>query len=320
MRIDRSRRVQLVAIAVAALATISAEALAQPAQQLSFHWTHVGSAFSRIGFHFTLRTYDTTGAVPPPLTDYYVRLPAGAAVRRQFATPRYACDGPALRDALNAQLSGIPFTRQIADLHPFIRSLEHSRSRADRTALANAKVCERARVGDGTAKIDGRSVTPVLSELIPVHFAVFLSRGTVPGAIVGFTILGAADESSPLVRRYPVIAGVHAALQGNVVNDPTPDGLYGYKLLLPKGPINGLQISIAEVTATIHGLTIAKGTCLKRGPRGRCSARAHTELDSFVVPRCPPSGQLPAELFAGYAPPTPSVTTTFTVPCPNFTR
>jgi hypothetical protein len=117
----------------------------------------------------------------------------------------------------------------------------------------------------------------------------------VPGAIVGFTILGAADESSPLVRRYPVVAGVHAALQGNVVNDPTPDGLYGYKLLLPKGPINGLQISIAEVTATIHGLTIPQGTCLRRGAGGRCTARARTDTDSFVLPRCPPSGRMLAQ-------------------------
>jgi hypothetical protein len=319
MRIDRSKLVRLAATVVTALAGISAGALAQPAQQLSFYWTHAGSP-SKVGFHFTLHTYDTTGAVPPPLTDYYVRLPLGAAVRREFTTPRYACDGPALRDALNAQLSGIPFTRQIADLRPFMRSLEHSRSHADRVALANAKVCERARVGGGTAQIDGRGITPVLSELIPAHFALFLSHGTVPGAIVGFTILGAADENSPLVRRYPVVAAVHAALQGNVVNDPTPDGLYGLKVLLPKGPINGLQVSIAEVTATIHGLTIAKGTCLKRGAHGRCTSRARTDINSFVVPRCPPSGQLLAQLFAGYAPPTPSVTTTFTVPCPAFTR
>ncbi len=319
MRFSRSKLVQVAAIAVTALAGTCATAVAEPAQQLSFYWTHASDS-SKVGFHFTLQTFDTTGAVPPPLTDYYVRLPLGAAVRREFATPRYACDGPALRDALNRDLSGIPFTRQIANLQPFIRSLEHSRSRADRAARANATVCERARVGDGIAEIDGRAVTPVLSELVPAHFAVFLSHGTVPGAIIGFTILGAADESSPLVRRFPVVAGVHAALQGNVVNDPTPDGLYCYKLLLPKGPINGLQISIAKVTATIHGLTIPRGTCLRRHAGGRCTARAHADINSFVLPRCPPSGELPAQLYAGYAPPTPSVTTTFTVPCPTFTR
>jgi hypothetical protein len=72
--------------------------------------------------------------------------------------------------------------------------------------------------------------------------------------------------------------------------------------------------------ATIHGLTIPQGTCLKRRAGGRCAARARTDLNSFVLPPCPPSGELHAQLFAGYAPPTPSVTTTFTVPCPTFTR
>lgn len=317
----RTRRVTngtlLVVVAVTAVAGICAAAFAQPAQQLSFRWTNANHA-SQVGFHFDLQTYDTTGAVPPPLTDYYVRLPRGASVRRQFLVARYQCNGPALRNALDAHPSGIPFTQQIANLQPFIHSLAHSRSRADRAAVANATVCERARVGGGTAQIDARRVTPVLSDLVPVRFAVFLSRGTAPGSIGGFTILGAAEEGSPIVHRFPVLAGVHAALAGSIVNDPTPDGLYGYKLLLPKGPINGLDISIAHVSATLHGLTIPRGTCLKRDTGGRCTARQRTDLDSFVLPRCPPSGVLNALLFAGYAAPTPSVTTTIRVPCPTF--
>lgn len=317
MRTSRIRGTLLAVVAVTAAAGICAAAFAQPAQQLSFHWANATSR-SKVTFEFTLQTYDTTGAVPPPLTDYYVRLPRGASVRRQFLVARYRCNGQALRDALDAHPSTIPFTQQIADLRPFIRSLAHSSSRADRAARANATVCERARVGGGTAQIDARRVTPVLSDLVPVRFAVFLSRGTAPGSIDGFAILGAAEESSPIVHRFPVLAGVHAALVGSILNDPTPDGLYGYKLLLPKGPINGLDVSIAEVSAAIHGLTIPKGTCLKRNGRGRCTARQRTELDSFVLPRCSPSGLFYAQLFAGYAPPTPSVTTTIRVPCPTF--
>ncbi len=306
----------LAVVAVTAAAGICAAALAQPAQQLSFHWANATDG--QVSFDFTLQTYDTTGAVPPPLTEYYVRLPRGASVRRQFLVPRYQCDGPALRDALDAHPSTIPFTQRIANLRPFIRSLAHSRSRADRAALANATVCERSRIGDGTAQIDARRVAPVVSELVPARFAVFLSRGTAPGSIGGFAILGAAEESSPIVRRFPVLADVHAALVGSILNAPTPDGLYGYKLLLPKGPINGLDVSIAEVSASLHGLTIPRGTCLKRDRRGRCTARQRTDLDSFVLPRCSPSGLFYALLFAGYAPPTPSVTTTIRVPCPTF--
>ncbi len=315
---SRIRGMLLAAVAVTAVAGICAAALAQPAQQLSFHWANVTAGSSRVMFDFTLQTYDTTGAVPPPLTDYYVRLPRGASVRRQFLVPRYQCNGPALRDALDAHPSGIPFTRQIADLRPFIRSLVHSRSRADRAAVANATVCERSRVGGGTAQIDARHVTPVLSQLVPVRFAVFLSRGTAPGSIGGFAILGAAEEGSPIVQRFPVLAGVHAALAGSILNDPTPDGLYGYKLLLPKGRINGLDVSIAEVSASLHGLTIARGTCLKRNGRGRCTARQRADLDSFVLPQCPPSGLLSALLYAGYAPPTPSLSTEIRLPCPTF--
>jgi len=40
----------------------------------------------------------------------------------------------------------------------------------------------------------------------------FLSRGTVPGAVAAFTIIGAADEHSAIVQRYPVVAGVHAVV------------------------------------------------------------------------------------------------------------
>ena len=137
-----------------------------------------------------------------------------ACLAPRFLNARYFCNGPALRDALDADLTGIPFTQRVANLQPFIHSLAHSRSKAGRAALANARVCDRARVGRGTAQIDARTLTPVLSGLIPARFSAFLSRGTVPGAIAGVAILGAADLRGSLVQRFPVIAGVHAAVDG----------------------------------------------------------------------------------------------------------
>ena len=42
------------------------------------------------------RVYDTTGAPPPPLAGATVHFPRGAALRRQFLTPRFLCDAAPL--------------------------------------------------------------------------------------------------------------------------------------------------------------------------------------------------------------------------------
>src|SRR6185312_14742797 len=205
-----------------------------------------------------------------------------------------------------------------ANLKPFIRSLVHSRSKTDLAALATARVCDRARLGAGTAQVDARRLTPVLSDLIPASFSAFLSRGTVPGAVAGVAILGSADMRGSLVQRFPVLAGLHAVAMVNFLNDPSPDGPYGYKVLLPTGAINGLPLSIAEVKGTVPGITIRKGACIRTGRGGRCRARQRTDLSWIALASCPPAG-LSALLFTGFAPPTPSLTTTLQVPCPQFT-
>ena len=58
-----------------------------------------------------------------------------------------------------------------------------------------------------------------------------------------------------------MIAGLHAAVMANFLNDPTQDGRYGYKVLLPTGRINGLNISIAEASGTVPGITIPRDVC-----------------------------------------------------------
>lgn len=305
-------------LTVALLAVTGASAVrAQPVQQASLQLTSAKPG-GPITMRLFERFFDTTGAVPPPITLFYGRLPAGLTLRREFLNARYFCNGPALRDALDARPTGAPFDRRVADLKPFIRSLAHSRSRADLAALANARACDRARVGGGTAQIDARRLTPVLSDLIPARFSGFLSRGTVPGAVAGVTVLGAADMRGSLVQRFPVIAGLHAAVMINFLNDQTLNSRYGYKVLLPSGPINGLDVSIAEASGTVPGITIPRGTCIRRGRAGRCRARQRTDLSWIALADCPPAG-LSAQLFTGFAPPTPSITTTLNVPCPQYT-
>jgi hypothetical protein len=310
-------KVPLLAAALALLVGL-AIAQAEPVQQVTFRLTNV-KPDGRFTLLFTARTFDTTTAVPPPLTENYLRLPRGAVLRRQFLNKRYYCDGPALRAALEARPNGQAFADRVANLKPFIRSLAKSKSRADRRALANAQTCDRARIGGGTAQVDARNFLASLKDLIPSKFSIFFSRGTVHGAIAGFTVLGAADAHSPIVKPIPIVAAVHVVLNANFFNDPSPDGLYGYKLELPVGPINGINVSIAELHVRTTGLTLLKGTCLATNRKGRCTKRQHKTLFWFTIPKCPPSGQFSFLSFDGYAPPTPSITTTKSLACPKFT-
>jgi hypothetical protein len=296
---------------------VPATALAEPAQQFSLQ-LNVTRQDGPVGFGILMRSYDTTGVVPPAPTAFYIRFPRGAGIRSEFLNARWWCDGQALRDALDARPSRTPFNQRVANLKPFIRSLVPLRTRAARTALANARACERGRIGIGSGLIDARDAIAVLRDPIPVRFVAFLSRPRAADGVTGVAILGAADEGSPVVRRYPVVGGVHAALDVEVLDDPTPDGLYGLKLLLPIGPINGFDVRIAEIRTAVRSLVLRKGTCLAERAGGRCARRQPRDVHSFYVPECPPSGHLDALAFTGFAPPTPSVTSSFQLPCPRF--
>lgn len=304
----------IVAMAILGLCGI---ARSEPVQQFAFQLTSPNP--DDLAVRVLLRRFDTTGGVPPTPTELSMRFPRGVALDRAFMTPRYLCDGRALRDALDARPTGAPFAVRLAHLDAFARELARSHTERDRAALANVRACERGRLGGGTGTIDARDAIAVLTDPIPVGFSMFLSRGTAPGAVAGFTIIGAADERAPIVRRYPVVAGVHAVVTENVVDDPTPDGIYGLKLVIDTGPINGFQVSIAEVDAHARTLTLRRGTCLARGRGGRCVRRQRADASLFHVPSCPASGHYLAQLFAAYAPPLPSETTTIDVPCPRYT-
>lgn len=303
----------IVAMAILGLCGI---ARAEPVQQFGFQVG--GSSPARFTLHLTLQSFDTTGAVPQTPTSRELRLPAGVRLNPVFLDARYQCDVGALRDALDARPSGIPFNQRVAHLGALIRSLARSHAERDRAVLANARTCERARIGAGTGVVDARDAIKVLTDPISFGFSLFLSRGTVPGAIAGVTALGAADPHTAIVHRYPVVAGFHAVEQENFVSDPTPDGLYGLKLQIYVGPLNGFQLSRAEIDATVHALTIPRGTCLARGSGGRCVRRQRVDASLFQLPRCPASGPFAAQLLTAYPPPTPSLTTTLEVPCPSY--
>jgi hypothetical protein len=299
------------------VAVLGAVARAQPVQQLSLRLRE-GQPGGRMQVSLTLRTYDTTGAVPPRQRAYYLRLPLGLRFDRAFLTPRWRCDGAALLRALDAHPSHAAFAQRVADLRPLVRTLARASTRADREALANARVCERAHLGDGKGLIDARRLSASLfADPIPVRYSLFWSHGAAPGALAGVAIVGAPDARAPIVRRSPVLLGVHAALSASIVPDPAPDGLYGYRVLLPAGPINGLDVSVAEASATATALELPRGACARAG-RGRCTARERRNRFSFAVSACPPSGLLSVQAVSAYAPPIPTSAATVRLACPRF--
>ncbi|HEV7773617.1 MAG TPA: hypothetical protein VGO48_10065 [Conexibacter sp.] len=320
MRIERTVKLLLLALAGMALAA-PAVAQAEPVNQFNFQVTDIkpGGRFTLL-FHAT--TFDTTGGVPPTPTANYLRIPKGATLRREFLNRRYFCDGPKLRTDIDTMdFSGTPFTKNVQNLKPFIRRLSHNaRSTRAKKALANAQTCDRARIGGGTVRVDARGFSPKLDDLIRGTFAVFFSKGSRPGAVAGFTVLGAADEDQEIVKRrtFEVLTGVHVALNADFFNDPTPDGLFGYRLDLPPGDVNGIKVSLAELNVTTRGLTLLKGTCLKQNARGRCVKRQGRSLFWFTIPPCPASGKFSFQEFFGYEPPIPNSTNTVQFACPRF--
>ncbi|HEX7289591.1 MAG TPA: hypothetical protein VF250_00565 [Conexibacter sp.] len=306
----------LLVIAAMAVLGVYGIARAEPVQQFAFQLESPRAG--DLAVRMLIRRFDTTGGVPPTPSDFALRLPRGVALDRAFLTPRHLCDGRALRDALDARPSATPFTRRLAHLDAFVRELQRSGSGRARAELANVRACARGRVGGGSGLIDARDAVAVLTDPIPVRFSIFLSRGTHPGAIAGFTIVGAADERSAIVRRYSVVAGVHAVMTEDVVSDPAPDGVYDLKIVIDTGPVNGFRVSIAEVDARARSLVLRRGTCLARAGGGRCVRRQRTDASLFVLPRCPASGHYSAQLLSVYPPPLASQATTLQVPCPRY--
>ena len=130
------------------------------------------------------------------------------------------------------------------------------------------------------------------------------------------------DENSAVVKRLPsTVQQTRVPLALNLFNEPT-EGKYGYKLVLPTGPIAGLNISLAEVRAEARGLTLKKKkvTCIKR-KHGRCVRKKVKRTTVFWItpPTCPPSGKLSFLGFYGYDDPIPDITKTLEIPCPSFT-
>jgi hypothetical protein len=309
----------LVAFAVLAVLVPIAVAQAAPVQEFSFQLKDV-KPDGRFTVVFTSRQYDTTGGIPPALKENYLRLPKAGQLAPQVRKKKYYCDAAQLLKDLQANPDrGKLFAKRVSNLTPFISKLKKSKLASDRKALSNAETCKRARVGQGTAQIDAR---PLFNELIPSVFFMFFGKGNAPGAVGALQLIGMPDETTALVKSLPVtVRETRVPFVLSFINDPTPDGKYGYKLVLPTGPIAGINISIAEVNAVTKGLTIKKKkkTCVKR-KGGKCVRKKvkTTRIFWFKRPTCPPAGKFSFQAFYGYGGSPPDIIKEVELPCPNF--
>jgi hypothetical protein len=296
---------------------VPAAALAYPVQEFSAGAKDI-KADGRFTVFYSSRTYDSSGGIPPALRENHLRIPLGAVIRKEFLKKRYQCDADKLlKDLQAAPEQNIRFARRVDMLAATIVRI---RSRLDRKALSNAETCSRSRIGQGTAQVDAR---PLFGELIPAVFYMFLGKGTQKGSVGSLQIIGMPDENSAVVTKLPfTVQQTRVALVVNLFNEPT-GGKYGYKLVLPTGPIAGINISLAEVRAEAKGLTLKKKdlTCIRRR-QGRCVRKKikRTNLFWFTTPKCPPSGKLSFLAFYGYDDPVPDITKTLEISCPGFRR
>jgi hypothetical protein len=234
--------------------------------------------------HLTEKTYDTTGAVPPATLSGTAWLPKGISIRPQFLKKPYVCN---------------------------LRKLSETK---------NPSVCRRARIGTGRALID---IRPLVAEPFPVNLQIFLARTTAKGAVASYAVFGAPDQRAPIVKNSPGIRDVRALVIGTIFDDPTPDGLYGYRIEDPFTQL-GIRFSVAEAEATLPGLTIKKRfrTCAR--PQGRDSGSRCRKTKSKVkrifwvtAPDCPASRKLSwkaeMRLEGGI-----SLSTVRETPCPRF--
>jgi hypothetical protein len=234
--------------------------------------------------HLTEEIYDTTGAVPPAALSGTAWLPKGISIRPQFLKKPYV-----------SNLGKLKQTR-------------------------NPSVCRRARIGTGKALID---IRPVLAEPFPVNLEIFLAKAITRGAVASYAVFGIPDERAPIVKNSPGIRDARAVLIGTISSDPSPDGLYGYRIEDPFTQI-GIKFRVAEAELTLPGLTIKKRvrTCARppgRRSGSRCGKTKTKVKRIFWVtpPDCPASRKLSWKadfrLEGGI-----SLSTVRETPCPRF--
>ena len=128
------------------------------------------------------------------------------------------------------------------------------------------------------------------------------------------------DENGWLYKQSPTLRTFRLALTFPAYWEPSADGRFGYRFVLPGGGAGGVRASVSELKVTLPALTQTKKTvtCLKKS-KGKCmkSKTESKKLFWITQPTCPTSGQLRFE--SDYVYETGFKTTkAIDLPCPRF--
>jgi hypothetical protein len=297
-----------------ALALLPATALAEPVQEFNVQLKDVRPD-GRYTIVFTANSFDTTGEPPPLLTSNTVRFAAGVSIKKAFLNRTYQCDVAKLRDALIAAPESGYFFRRLDKLAATYKRVK------DRMTPESRKVtetCIRSQIGAGKVVVDARTVG--IGDPIPAKLYLYLSKPAQKGALASFGIFAVLDESKPSVRALGSLSTLKLVFSTDLYNEPSADGLYGYKLVLPTG--SGLRISVAELEVTTPGITKTTVTRTCGAKRGkRCVKPKTTTTRDFWLtqPSCPATGQVTFRSDYGYESGL-ATEKTIQVPCPRFQR
>jgi hypothetical protein len=306
------KRILTSSILLVFLAFGAASASAEPVQQFAVQLKDIKPS-GQYTVVFRSNSFDTTGDPPPALTRNEVRFPKGIQIRKPFLAAGRRCQQQKLKDLLiENQTPAFQYAAMLKSLPNTLKKLRKDLTPAQAKLI---ETCSRAYIGSGKVSVD---VRPLFPENIPALFYLFLTKPTEKGAIGAFAVMALTDQRSAFVRNNSLIAGQKPLFTVNLFNDPSPDGLYGYRIKLPPSNIGLIKFSVAELEVVSPGITDVKRTCATKR-KGRCTKFRTTSTFWADPPECPASGQLTFR--AEYEYETGLVTDkTIPVPCPRFGR
>ena len=283
----RSKLLAFAAITIAAgLALLSpAAARAEIVRDFRFELKDP-KAYGAFTVVFSERSFDTTGVPVPPLTSYSLRFPLGMSIKREVLSSRLLCNREKLR------------------------------------RFKSRKVCRKAEIGTGRAEAEllDTNNNRVLSAPIPSDLYLFLAKPATRGSVASMLMLVVPDADVPIVRTIPNIKNTKLVGEAPFFNDPTPDGLFGYRMELPPG-IGGLRYNILNGRYSFPGVTLTKRLlkCAGPSPRPRCRRRRARIKRIFWLtrPKCPASRKLAFQATYAYTT-LPSLTLSREISCLKF--
>lgn len=313
MRVKAAVAPLLLATALA----LAPAAQADPVQEFNIQLKNV-QADGRYTIVFSSNSYDTSGEQPPQVTANSVRFAAGVTIRPEFLTSRYRCDVGKLRQALvDTPEPTRPTSKRLAKLADTYKRIRERLGPAGRRAV---EACVRSEIGQGVVVADTR---PFIADPIPAKLTLYLAKPSAPGAVASFGVLAVIDESTQVYRDIGLLQMLGPlSFNTDVFSEPSAEGVYGYRLALPAGPVGIVKISLAELRVSMPGLTqvTKKVTCVRRA-RGSCKKKTTVSEKLFWLtpPTCPAAGKLGFESTYTYETGV-TLSKALQLPCPRFKR